>query len=96
MLEMLEEIDNIASREPRATKARQEIGEVETTALGGGGGTWLKAKNVTIIGGSFTFREKSRANQKKLCQSVAQAENHEKGPRWSWAGNDMGNVNRYE
>src|ERR1022692_3009141 len=32
-------------------------------------------------------REKSRANQKKLCQSVEQAENHKKGSRWSWAGN---------
>jgi hypothetical protein len=36
------------------------------------------------------------ANQKKLCQSVEQAENHKKGPRWSWAGNYMGNVNQYE
>ena len=41
---------SISGGEPTATKARQEIGEVEAIALGSGGGTWLKTKNVTIIG----------------------------------------------
>ena len=50
MLEMLEKIDSIASRQPGATKARQEIGEVEATALGSGGGRGLKTKNDTIMG----------------------------------------------
>jgi hypothetical protein len=41
--------------------------------------------------------EKNRGRtKKKLCQSVEQAENHKKGPRWSWAGNYMGNINQYE
>ena len=40
----------IPGSQPAAAKARQEIGAVEATALGGGGGTWLKIKNVTIIG----------------------------------------------
>jgi hypothetical protein len=46
----------IPSREPSAAKARLEIGGVETTALGSGGGTWLKTKLVTIIGRSFHGR----------------------------------------
>jgi hypothetical protein len=29
--------------------------------------------------------------RKKTCKSVEQAENHEKGPRCSWARNQMGN-----
>ena len=41
---------SIPGREPIAAQARQEIGAVEATALGGGGGTWLRIKNVTIIG----------------------------------------------
>jgi hypothetical protein len=45
----------IPDREPTARKARQEIGEIEATALGSGGGIWLKTKNVTIIG--LTFAE---------------------------------------
>jgi hypothetical protein len=41
--------------------------------------------------------EKNRGRtKKKLCQSVEQAENRKKGPRGSWAGNHMGNVNQYE
>jgi hypothetical protein len=40
----------IPGREPTAAKARQEIRAVEATALGNGGGIWLKTKNVTIIG----------------------------------------------
>jgi hypothetical protein len=31
--------------------------------------------------------------KKSPCTSVEQEENHEKGPRWSWARNQMGNVN---
>jgi hypothetical protein len=46
---MLEEIDYIASRQPGAAKARQEIGAVEATAFGSGRGIWSKTKNVTII-----------------------------------------------
>jgi len=41
-------------------------------------------------------QRKIEGEPKKLCQSVEQAENHKKGPRWSWAGNHMGNVNQYE
>ncbi len=37
--------------------------------------------------------EKSRADWKKGCKSLEQEENHEKGPRWSWTRNPMGNVN---
>ena len=40
----------IPGRESAAPKARQEIGAVEATAPGNGGGIWLKNKNVTIIG----------------------------------------------
>jgi len=36
-------------------------------------------------------REKRRADWKEACKSVEQAENHEKGPRWSWARNQRGN-----
>ena len=32
-----------------------------------------------------------KKTQKNSCNSVEQAENHEKGPRWSWARNHMGN-----
>ena len=42
--------EGIPGREPSAAKARQEIEAVGATALGSGGRTWLKAKNVTIIG----------------------------------------------
>jgi hypothetical protein len=30
---------------------------------------------------------------KTACKSVERKENHEKGSRWSWARNQMGNVN---
>jgi|HubBroStandDraft_2_1064218.scaffolds.fasta_scaffold1105961_2 hypothetical protein len=53
---MLEEIDYIASRQPGAAKARHEIGAVEATALGRGGGRWSKTKNVTIIGPSHVVK----------------------------------------
>jgi hypothetical protein len=37
-------------------------------------------------------REKPNADCKKeTCESVEQEVNHEKGPRWSWARNQMGN-----
>ena len=49
MLEMLEEIDSIASRQQGAAKAWQEIGAVEATALGRGGGIWSKTENVIIM-----------------------------------------------
>jgi hypothetical protein len=31
--------------------------------------------------------------EKWTCNPVEQEENHEKGPRWSWARNPMGNIN---
>ena len=41
-------------------------------------------------------REKPRAVRKNVgkrtCKLADQEENHEKGPRWSWARNQMGNV----
>jgi hypothetical protein len=40
----------VPGREPTATKARKEIGAIETTALGNNGGIWLKTKHVTILG----------------------------------------------
>ena len=46
---------SIPGREPIAAQARQEIGAVEATALGGGGGTWLRIKNVTIIGPTLSL-----------------------------------------
>ena len=37
--------------------------------------------------------EKNRGRTgKKTCKSVEKEENHEKGPRWSWARNQMGNI----
>jgi hypothetical protein len=36
-------------------------------------------------------REKPRPDWKKDLQPVAREENHEKGLRWSWARNQMGN-----
>jgi hypothetical protein len=53
--------------------------------------------NVINIGpfGSFRARERPTAVRKKVerrtCKSVKQEENQEKGPRWSWARNQMGN-----
>jgi hypothetical protein len=32
-----------------------------------------------------------KTTEKSSCTSVEQDENHEKGPRWSWARNHMGN-----
>jgi hypothetical protein len=32
-----------------------------------------------------------KKTEKKTCKPVEQEENHEKGPRWSWARNQMGN-----
>jgi hypothetical protein len=49
----------IPVREPTAAKARLGIGEIEATALGSGGGIWLKTNNVTIIG-PFHKREGRR------------------------------------
>jgi hypothetical protein len=37
-------------------------------------------------------RADRKKNWKRACKPVEQAENHKKGPRWSWAGNHMGNV----
>ena len=34
--------------------------------------------------------------EKSSCEPVEQEENHEKGPRGSWAGNHMGNPSQYE
>jgi hypothetical protein len=31
----------------------------------------------------------------RTCKPVEREENHEKGPRWSWAGNHMGNPRLY-
>ncbi len=36
-------------------------------------------------------REEPTGTRKKPCKSVEWEENHEKGPRWSWARNHMGN-----
>src|ERR1039457_63076 len=33
---------------------------------------------------------------KKSCEPVASEENHENGPRWSWARNQMGKVSSYQ
>jgi hypothetical protein len=33
---------------------------------------------------------------KKACKSVNQEKNRKKGPRWSWAWNQMGNVSQNE
>ena len=41
---------DLPGREPTATKARQEIGAVEATALGSRGGICLKTKNVIFLG----------------------------------------------
>ena len=41
--------------------------------------------------------EKNRGRTgKKTCKSVEKEENHEKGPRWSWARNQMGNPDENE
>jgi len=53
----------IPGRDPFATKARQEIGEIETTAIRSAGGIWLKTKNVTIIG---PFHRQARAKLKNI------------------------------
>jgi hypothetical protein len=37
-------------------------------------------------------REKPRGIEKRTCKPVEKEENHEKGPRGSWARNQMGNV----
>jgi hypothetical protein len=34
-----------------------------------------------------------KGSEKRACKPVEKEENHEKGPRWSWARNQMGNVN---
>jgi hypothetical protein len=49
----------IPGRELAATKAREEIGEIETTVLGSGGGIWLK---ITILGLTLSFK-----NQTTFC-----------------------------
>ena len=35
---------------------------------------------------------RARSGLEKTCKSMELRENHEKGPRWSWARNQMGNV----
>src|ERR1019366_7654210 len=42
-------------------------------------------------GGVFASGRNRACEPKKPCQSVEQAENHKKPPRWSWVGNHMGN-----
>jgi hypothetical protein len=40
--------------------------------------------------------EKNRDESgKKACKSGRREDNHEKGPRWSWARNQMGNPSLY-
>jgi hypothetical protein len=47
---------------------------------------------VTSDAGLLAYRELDEARtENRTCKSVEQEENYEKGLRWSWAGNHMGN-----
>ena len=53
---------------------------------------WKSVRKGTNVNEALLLPEKNRGRTGKVtCKSVEQEENHEKGPRGSWARNHMGN-----
>ena len=54
---------------------------------------WKSVRKGTNVNEALPLPERNRGRAgKTACKPVEQEENHEKGPRWSWAGNQMGNI----
>jgi hypothetical protein len=67
---------------------------VETTEEVSSRGVEKRGKG-TNVNEALLLPEKNRGRTGKVtCKSVEQEENHEKGPRGSWARNHMGNVSK--
>jgi hypothetical protein len=71
--------------------------EQQPLKRGAGDSRWGKAPSISLSGTWRPTRAKSVISEltpggKSDCKSLEQEENHEKGRRWSWARNQMGNI----
>ena len=87
---------------------RHQFGDVEQSLLRDGNVHSAKLRRRCLCTGWKSVWKGTNVNEalplpgenrgrtgKRTCKSVEQEENHEKGPRWSWARIQMGNPDQY-